>query len=83
LQKATALGSTTPEGQRTLAKMQAGLAVSQADRMRLIGQFAPAFDILRTAWTAAPENVEVIQALARLYQSGNMPARAAQTFQLV
>ncbi|WP_408590131.1 cellulose synthase subunit BcsC-related outer membrane protein [Novosphingobium sp.] len=83
LQKATALGSSTPEGQRTLAKMQAGLAVSQADRMRLIGQFAPAFDILRTAWTAAPDNVEVLQALGRLYQSGNMPARAAQTYQLV
>lgn len=83
LQKAAALGNNSAEGQRALAKMSAGLAVSQAERLRLAGQFAPAFDVLQSAWGSAPDDVEVLSAVARLYQSGNMPARAAQSFQLV
>lgn len=83
LQKASALGNSSPEGQRTLARMSAGLSVSQAERLRLAGQFAPAFDLLQTAWASMPDDVEVLSAIARLYQSGRMPARAAQTFQLV
>lgn len=83
LNKAAELGGASPDGQRAVARMSAGLAVAQADRLRLAGQFAPAFDLLQSAWTAAPDNTEVLAALARLYQSGNMPARAAQSFQLV
>lgn len=83
LQRASSLGNTSPEGQRTLARMAAGLSVNQADRLRLGGQFAQAFDVLRAAWNAAPDNLEVISALARLYQSGGMSARAAQTYQIV
>lgn len=83
LQKAATLGNNTPDGQRTLARMSAGLAVSQADRLRQAGQFAQAFDALRGAWGAAPDNLEIMGALARLYQSGGMAARAAQTFQIV
>lgn len=83
LQRASSLGNTSPEGQRTLARMAAGLSVNQADRLRLAGQFAQAFDVLRAAWNAAPDNLEVISALARLYQSGGMSARAAQTYQIV
>lgn len=83
LQKASALGNGSPEGQQALATMSAGLAVTQAERLRLAGQFAPAFDTLQAAWATAPDNVEILSAVARLYQSGNMPARAAQSFQLV
>lgn len=83
LQKAAALGNNSPEGQRTLARMSAGLAVGQADRLRLNGQYAQAFDVLRGAWGAAPDSLEILAALARLYQSGGMSARAAQTFQIV
>lgn len=83
LQRASSLGNTSPEGQRTLARMAAGLSVNQADRLRLAGQFAQAFDVLRAAWNAAPDNLEVVSALARLYQSGGMSARAAQTYQIV
>lgn len=81
--KAASLAGASPDAQRTVARMSAVLSVSQADRMRLAGQFAPAFDLLQGAWTAAPDNTEVLAALARLYQSGGMPARAAQSFQLV
>jgi tetratricopeptide (TPR) repeat protein len=83
IQKASTLANNSAEGQRALAKMSAGLAVSQAERLRLAGQFAPAFDVLQSAWSAMPDDVEVLSAVARLYQSGNMPARAAQAFQLV
>lgn len=83
LQKASALGGSSPDAQRAVARMSAGLAISQADRMRLAGQFAPAFDLLQGAWNSAPDNSEVLAALARLYQSGGMPARAAQSYQLV
>ena len=83
LQKAAALANNSAEGQRTLARMSAGLAVSQAERLRMAGQFAPAFDLLQSAWASMPDDVEVLSAVARLYQSGNMPARAAQSFQLV
>lgn len=83
LQKASALGGSSPDAQRAVARMSAGLAVSQADRMRLAGQFAPAFDLLQGAWNAAPDNTEILAALSRLYQSGGMAARAAQSYQLV
>lgn len=83
LQRAGQLAGNSPEGQASYARMGAVLAVSQADRDRLAGRFADAFDTLQGAWNAAPDNPEVLRALARLYQSGNMSARAAQTFQLV
>ena len=83
LQKASALGGASPDAQRAVARMSAGLAISQADRMRLSGQFAPAFDLLQGAWNTAPDNPEILSALARLYQSGGMSARAAQSYQLV
>lgn len=83
LQKAASLGNATPDGQRQLARMSAGLAVGQADRLRTAGQYAQAFDALRGAWGAAPDNLEILSALARLYQSGGMASRAAQTYQIV
>ncbi|MCX7283071.1 MAG: cellulose synthase subunit BcsC-related outer membrane protein, partial [Novosphingobium sp.] len=83
LQKAAALGGSSPDAQRTVARMSAGLAIAQADRMRTSGQFAAAFDLLQGAWSGAPDNPEVLASLARLYQSGGMPARAAQSYQLV
>ncbi|MBB3859985.1 tetratricopeptide (TPR) repeat protein [Novosphingobium hassiacum] len=83
LQRASVLAGSSPDGQRTLARMSAGLAISQAERLRVSGQFAPAFDLLQGAWNSAPDNPEILSALARLYQSGGMSARAAQSWQLV
>jgi tetratricopeptide (TPR) repeat protein len=83
LQRAGQLAGASPEGQASYARMAAALAVSQADRQRLGGQYAAAFDTLQSAWSASPDNVGVLRALARLYQSGAMPGPAAQTFQLV
>jgi cellulose synthase operon protein C len=83
LQRAAQVAGSGPEGQRTYARMAATLSVAQADRARQAGQFATAFDMLQSAYNAAPDNTEVLAALGRLYQAGNMPARAAQTYQLV
>ncbi|SFO41415.1 cellulose synthase subunit BcsC-related outer membrane protein [Sphingomonas sp. OK281] len=66
-----------------IARLEGIAASSQADRMRLAGQNAQAFDLLQQAWTASPGNADVLGALSRLYQSGNMPSQAAQTYQMV
>ena len=83
LQRAGALAGSSAEGQQAYARMNAALQVSQADRARQQGRFAEAFDVLQSAWSASPQNMEILAGLARLYQSGQMPARAAQTWQLV
>jgi thioredoxin-like negative regulator of GroEL len=83
LQRAGQVVGSGPEGQRAYAKMGANLSVAQADRARLAGQYATAFDMLQSAYNAAPDNAQVLTALGRLYQSGGMAARAAQTYQLV
>jgi len=83
LQRAGQVAGSGPEGQRAYARMGATLAIAQADRARQAGQFATAFDMLQSAYNAAPDNMGVLSALARLYQSGGMAARAAQTYQLV
>jgi Flp pilus assembly protein TadD len=82
-QRAAQLAGPSPDGQRIVGRMNGVLAASQADRLRLAGQFATAFDTLQGAWNAAPGDTEVLAALARLYQSGGMAAQAAQSFQLV
>jgi tetratricopeptide (TPR) repeat protein len=83
LQRAGAMAGSSAEGQQAYARMNAALLVSQADRSRQAGRFAESFDILQSAWGAAPENMDILAGLARLYQGGQMPARAAQTWQLV
>ncbi|MDD3799836.1 MAG: cellulose synthase subunit BcsC-related outer membrane protein [Novosphingobium sp.] len=82
LERAAALAGSSPQGQLAYARMQATMMVSQADRARLEGRFADSFDILQSAYAAAPDNPEILAGLARLYQGGNMAPRAAQTWQL-
>nr|WP_302675603.1 cellulose synthase subunit BcsC-related outer membrane protein [Sphingomonas faeni] len=79
--RATAAGS--PDGASAVGRLEGIAAASQADRLRLAGQNAQAFDLLQQAWTSAPGNADVLGALGRLYQSGNMASQAAQTYQMV
>lgn len=83
LQRAGASAGNSPDGQRAYARMGAALAVGQADKARQAGNFAEAYDLLQQAWMAAPDGTDTLAALGRLYQSGNMPDRAAQTWQLL
>jgi tetratricopeptide (TPR) repeat protein len=81
--RAAQLAGGSPDGQRTLGRMAAGAAAIQADRLRSAGQYAQAFDVLQAAYAGAPDNLDLLSSLARLYQSGRMNARAAQTFQII
>lgn len=83
VQRAAQAAGTIPDRQKQIARLNAVLAVAQADRLREAGQYAPAFDILQAQWNAAPGNADILSALGRLYQSGGMSAQAAQTFQMV
>ena len=83
VQRATQMAGSSVDGQRTVARLNGIMAASQADRLRMAGQYAPAFDQLQAAWNAAPGNQEVLAALARLYQSGGLHVQAAQTYQLI
>lgn len=82
-QRAGGLAGASADGQKALARIGAAMATAQADRLRLQGQYAQAFEVLQQAWGSAPDNTDVLTALARLYQSGGMSARAAQTFQII
>lgn len=83
LARANQLAAGDPQGQHQVAEMTASAAAVEADHLRLSGQFAQAFDVLQGAWGGAPENADLLASLARLYQTGHMNARAAQTFQLL
>ncbi|MEG3152189.1 cellulose synthase subunit BcsC-related outer membrane protein [Sphingomonas sp. ZT3P38] len=83
IERARLAAQGTPDGAVAVARLEGIRAAAQADRLRLAGQYAPAFDLLQQTWAAAPGNGEVLAALARLYQSGNMPSQAAQTYQMV
>ena len=91
LQKATQLAGSSADGQKTVVRLNGIVAASRADKLRLAGQYASAFDVLQAAWTAMPDkdngpdqdNGDILSALARLYQSGGKAPQAAQTFQMV
>jgi tetratricopeptide (TPR) repeat protein len=83
IDRARTASAGSASGAPAIARLEGIAASSQADRMRLAGQNAQAFDLLQQAWTASPGNTDVLGALGRLYQSGNMPSQAAQTYQMV
>ena len=64
-------------------RLGAILAANQADRLRLAGQNAAAFDVLRNAWAGAPSDQDILASLARLYQGGGMPAQAQQVYAML
>jgi tetratricopeptide (TPR) repeat protein len=83
IDRARTAGAGSADAARSIGRLEGIAAAAQADRLRLAGQNAQAFDLLQQAWTASPGNADVLGALARLYQSGNMPSQAAQTYQMV
>ncbi len=85
LQRAAQLAGPTVQGQKIVAHLNSIVAVERADKLRLAGQYASAFDLLHATWTteSGQNNADVLAALARLYQSGGMAPQAAQTFQMV
>jgi tetratricopeptide (TPR) repeat protein len=85
LQRAAQVAGTSPDGQKVVTRLGVMIAVGRADTLRLAGQYASAFEVLQAASTTAQgqDNIEILSALARLYQSGGKPVQAVQTFQMV
>ncbi|MEH3107726.1 MAG: tetratricopeptide repeat protein [Sphingomonas fennica] len=73
----------SPYNARAIGRLHALLAASRADRLRLQGAFAPAFDILQAAYPAAPGDVDLLASLARLYQSGQFYGPALEVYGMV
>lgn len=65
---------------RGLAALYAG---RRADRLRLAGDYAGAFDTLSQGFTVAPRDPALLAALARLYDSGDLAQQAAQTYDVL
>lgn len=70
-------------GATATASLRSTLAVARADRLRLNGQYAAAFDVLQQGWAATPGDQEILMSLARLYQTGNLNSQAAQTYRMI
>lgn len=83
IQQATTAAGAFGGNQALLARLNAVVVVTQADRMREAGEYAPAFDLLQNAWQSASGNVEILAALARLYQTGGLNSQSAQTYRMV
>lgn len=83
LARATQLAGPSAINTPAIAGLRATLASSRADRLRLSGQYAAAFDILQQAWNGAPGDPQILSALARLYQAGNLNSQAAQTYRMI
>ncbi|MDP1985648.1 cellulose biosynthesis protein BcsC, partial [Phenylobacterium sp.] len=74
-------GAQTPAARRSLAELGATLGTERAERLRLAGDFAGAFDALSQAYALAPQNPDLLASLGRLYQSGEMYGQAADVFE--
>ncbi|WP_413736273.1 cellulose synthase subunit BcsC-related outer membrane protein [Sodalis sp. RH21] len=74
------LASTTPD---ELSRIRQGSVINQADELRERGQYGAAYDKLIAAMQSDPQNVDLMLAMARLYQSGKMNDQAARVYNYV
>ncbi len=72
--------ANTPKGRQGMSGLVATLGYERADRLRLAGDYAQAFDVLSNAFASAPTDTRLLQGLARLYQSGGMTTQAGQVY---
>lgn len=83
VQRVGAQSGRNPYNNRAMGRLNALLASAQADRLRLQGQYAQAFDVLQAAYPAAPGDVDILASLGRLYQAGQMYGQAVQVYAMV
>jgi tetratricopeptide (TPR) repeat protein len=81
IRQASMKAAPTPENRRAVAGLAATLAAERADRLRVSGDLAGAFDALSQASAVAPDNPRILSALGRLYLTGQMPDEAARTYE--
>jgi tetratricopeptide (TPR) repeat protein len=81
IRQAATKAAPTPENRRAVAGLAATLAAERADRLRLSGDLAGAFDALSQASVVAPDHPRILSALGRLYLTGHMPDEAGRTYE--
>ncbi|MCA2015147.1 BCSC C-terminal domain-containing protein [Vibrio tritonius] len=54
--------------------------INEADYLRKLGEYEPAYDMLARSLQNEPENPTLMLAMARLYQSGNMKDNALKVY---
>jgi tetratricopeptide (TPR) repeat protein len=81
IRQASTKAAPTPENRRAVAGLAATLAAERADRLRLSGDLASAFDTLSQASVVAPDSPRILAALGRLYLTGHMPDEASRTYE--
>ncbi|AHG21772.1 BscS [Chania multitudinisentens RB-25] len=65
---------------REISQLRNGGVINEADTLRLRGQYGAAYDKLIAALQDDPQNADIMLAMGRLYQSGNMNQEAGQVF---
>jgi Tfp pilus assembly protein PilF len=72
--------SSTPT---QLSQIRQGSVINEADDLREHGQYAAAYDKLIVAMQNDPQNIDLMLAMARLYDSGKMNDQAARVYDFV
>ncbi|WP_269715612.1 cellulose synthase subunit BcsC-related outer membrane protein [Caulobacter sp. NIBR2454] len=75
--------ANTPSGRQGMAGLVATLGSERADRLRLAGDYAQAFDVLSNAFATAPNDTRLLSTLARVYQTGGLSAQAGQVYDVL
>jgi thioredoxin-like negative regulator of GroEL len=65
---------------KDLSQLRNGGVINEADKLRLQGQYGAAYDKLIAALQSDPQNTDVMLAMGRLYQSGQMNKEAGQVY---
>lgn len=63
-----------------ISRLRMGSAINQADELREQGQYAAAYDKLIVALQSDPQNIDLMLAMGRLYQSGKMNDEAGRVY---
>ncbi|WP_304218782.1 cellulose biosynthesis protein BcsC [Phenylobacterium aquaticum] len=72
--------AASADDQTAFTGLMTGYAIRKADRQRTGGDYAGAFDTLSAAFSAAPNDIGLMSALARLCQAGGLHAQATQVY---
>ena len=63
-----------------ISRLRMGSTINQADELREQGQYAAAYDKLIVALQSDPQNIDLMLAMGRLYQSGKMNDEAGRVY---
>jgi tetratricopeptide (TPR) repeat protein len=65
---------------QALSELRSASVINYADKLRLQGQYSAAYEKLMGALQSNPQDPQILLAMGRLYQSGNMAKEAGQVY---